>query len=55
MCGLNWGKIKVCGDILVTRCHLGPGGVFQFLKKVTQGIVPGLKLLLFHHPKLSHV
>jgi hypothetical protein len=29
----------------------GLGGVFQLMKKVTSGIVPGLKLLLFHSPK----
>ena len=35
---------------------MSPGlrGVFQLMKKVAQGIVPGLKLLLFLHPKLSH-
>jgi hypothetical protein len=41
---LNWGKIKVCGDKTVTRCHPGLGGVFQLLKEVTCGIVFGFTM-----------
>ena len=55
MCGLNLGKIKVCGVKMETRCPLVLAVFFQLMKEVTQGIVPGLKLLLFHHPKLSRV
>ena len=40
------GKINICGDILVTRCHLEIRVFFQLLKEVTFRRISGVLQLV---------